>query len=375
MADATTLDVVVVVVVVGLRLGVPLLIPCFPLPAILVALVIDGVDQTVFQSWLSHGFWHQIEDSYQGYDKALDVYYLTIAYTATMRNWTNSAALRWAQFLWLYRLAGVALFEVLHTTPDSWRWLLLVFPNTFEYFFIAYEAIRLRWDPRRLSRRFVALLAICIWVFVKLPQEWWIHVAKLDFTDFADEHGWVWPTLAVLLVAVIVVGWWAITHWLPPADWRTRIAADPLPTELATPAEREAFRAVRWRDFDLHLAEKVVLVGLVCVIFAEILPGSTATAAQVAVVVSILVVVNSVIGLAFARRHHSIRSSGAEFLATCLLNLAILLVLRALSARFVLDNALFFVLLVSLIVLLYDRYGPIRTERLDAATSQPSTIQ
>jgi hypothetical protein len=128
--------------------------------------------------------------------------------------------------------------------------------------------------------------------------------------------------------------------------------------------------------FDWHLAEKVVLVALVCVIFAEILPGSTATAAQVATVVSILIVVNSAIGLAFARRRLSIRSSGVEFLAMCALNLAILLVLRTLSARFALDNALFFVLLISLIVLLYDRYGPIRTERLDAARSiQASTIQ
>ncbi len=366
VADATTLDVVVVVVVVGLRLGVPLLIPRFPLPAILAALVIDGVDQTVFQSWLSHGFWHQVEDSYQGYDKALDVYYLTVAYTATMRNWTNTTAVRWAQFLWLYRLVGVAIFEILHTTPDSWRWLLLVFPNTFEYFFIAYEAIRLRWNPLRLRRRFVALMAIGIWVFVKLPQEWWIHVAQLDFTDFAAEHGWVWPTLAVLLVAAVVIGWWAVKYKLPAADWPLRIAADPLPADLATPAERAAYRAVRWREFDWNLAEKVVLVALVCVIFAEILPGSTATAAQVVVVVSILVVVNSAIGLAFARRRHSIRSTGAQFLAMCVLNLGILLVMRALSARFALDNALFFVLLISLIVLLYDRYGPVRAERLDA---------
>ena len=27
------------------------------------------------------------------------------------------------------------------------RALLLVFPNTFEYFFIAYKAIRTRWSP------------------------------------------------------------------------------------------------------------------------------------------------------------------------------------------------------------------------------------
>jgi hypothetical protein len=367
VADASVLDVVIVVGVVVLRLGVPLLIPCFPLPAIVAALVIDGVDQTVFQSWLSTGFWDRVQDGYQGYDKALDVYYLTVAYTATMRNWTNPSAVRWAQFLWLYRLVGVAVFEILHTTPDSWRWLLLVFPNTFEYFFIAYEAIRMRWDPRRLTPHVVAGLAIFIWVFIKLPQEWWIHVTQLDFTDFAAAHRWVWPTVIVFIAAVIGVGWWAIKYRLPARDWPVRIAADPLPADLRTPAERAAYRAIRWHEFDWNLVEKVVLVSLVCVIFAEILPGSTATAPQVAVVVSILVVVNSAVGLAFARRHHSIGSTAAQFGALCLLNLAILAVMRMLSARFALDNALFFVLLVSLIVMLYDRYRPVRNERLEHA--------
>ena len=146
-----SLGAVVVVAVVASRVIVPLFIPRYPLPAILAALVIDGVDQTVFQSVLSASDWARLADGYQGYDKALDVYYLTVAYTATMRNWTNIYALRWAEGLWLYRLCGVTLFEVLHNSaaPDSWRWLLFVFPNTFEYFFIAYET-RTRWDPRRL---------------------------------------------------------------------------------------------------------------------------------------------------------------------------------------------------------------------------------
>ena len=190
MHDATSADVAIVVLVVGLRLVVPLFIPRFPLPAILLALIIDAADQTIFQKNLSAQFWHQIEDGYQGYDKALDVYYLSLAYVATMRNWTNRTALVTAQFLWLYRLFGVTLFEVIRdpADPSSWRWLLLVFPNTFEYFFIAYEAIRLRWDPRRLSPRLVIGIAAFIWIFIKLPQEWWIHVAQLDLTDQIDAH-------------------------------------------------------------------------------------------------------------------------------------------------------------------------------------------
>ena len=37
--------------VVGLRLVVPLFIPRFPLPAILAALVIDGVDKSIFAAF------------------------------------------------------------------------------------------------------------------------------------------------------------------------------------------------------------------------------------------------------------------------------------------------------------------------------------
>ena len=50
----------------------------------LAALVIDGLDQTIFQTFTSLDL-----SGYQSYDKALDVYYLSIAYTATLRNWTH----------------------------------------------------------------------------------------------------------------------------------------------------------------------------------------------------------------------------------------------------------------------------------------------
>ena len=71
-------------VVVASRVLVPLAIPRFPLPAMLAALVIDGIDQTIFQTFTDLDL-----TGYQSYDKALDVYYLSIAYVATLRNWTN----------------------------------------------------------------------------------------------------------------------------------------------------------------------------------------------------------------------------------------------------------------------------------------------
>ena len=133
---------VVFVIVVAVRLLLPLLIPRYPLPAILASLVVDAADQTIFQAF---GF---DPPGYQGYDKAMDVYYLAIAYLATLRNWTNTGAFEVSRFLYFYRLVGVVAFEL-----SQVRALLLVFPNTFEYFFIAYEAWRTRWQTARVTPR------------------------------------------------------------------------------------------------------------------------------------------------------------------------------------------------------------------------------
>ena len=48
--------------------------------------MVDGVDQTVFQAF---GY---DPPGYQGYDKAMDVYYLAIAYLSTLRNWSSMPA-------------------------------------------------------------------------------------------------------------------------------------------------------------------------------------------------------------------------------------------------------------------------------------------
>ena len=174
--------------VIGGRFVLPLFIPRWPLPAIIGCLVLDGIDQSIFQ-WFGYD-----PPGYQSYDKAMDVYYLAIAYLATLRNWTSPGAFEVGRFLYFYRLVGVVLFELLQM-----RALLLIFANTFEYYFIAYEAVRSRWDPLRFVRRWWVVVAGLIWVFVKLPQEYWIHVAQLDVTDTLAEYDWAWPLLIGLL--------------------------------------------------------------------------------------------------------------------------------------------------------------------------------
>ena len=181
------------------RFAVPLAIPRYPLPAIFAALLLDGLDQTLFETFTELDL-----GGYQSYDKALDIYYLALAYIAMFRNWRNLLAFRAGRFLWYYRLTGVALFEL-----SGWRPLLLIFPNTFEYFFIFYEAVRLRWSPHRLTKRLIVLAAAVIWLFVAAAGIL-IHIARLDTTDFIKTQ--------ILGFAV---------HTCPPC-WRT-IPADPCP--------------------------------------------------------------------------------------------------------------------------------------------------
>ena len=106
------------------RFFIPFFIPKYPLPGVIASLLLDAVDQTIFQTFTGLPL-----EGYQAYDKALDVYYLAITYLSTLRNWSNDFAFRLSRFLFYYRLAGVAIFEL-----TELREMLLIFPNAFEYF-------------------------------------------------------------------------------------------------------------------------------------------------------------------------------------------------------------------------------------------------
>lgn len=359
--------------VVALRVLVPLAIPRFPLPAMLAALVIDGVDQTIFQTFTSLDL-----TGYQSYDKALDVYYLSIAYTATMRNWTHLMAFGVSRFLYYYRLIGVVLFELTQV-----RALLLIFPNTFEYFFDFYEAVRIRWNPLRMTTAIVIGAAAFIWIFIKLPQEWWIHVAQLDATDAiktvifgvsADaswaeaiaNRPWVLVAIIAAVIALFAAAYWVITRKLPPADHPPTVDADVPPTPV-DPAlvERERQRLAE-RLFDRELVEKIALLSLLSIIFGRMLPGVEATALATAIGVGLVVLASTAISEAMVRRGSGWDSAFRQFAVMLAVNLAIVLVGRVLVAAASdrqIEHAIVFVLLISLIVTLYDRFRPIHLAR------------
>jgi hypothetical protein len=356
-----TKEALLFTVVVGLRFVVPLFIPRYPLPAVVASLVLDAVDHSIFQAF---GY---DPPNYQSYDKAMDVYYQAIAYMAALRNWTSPSAYQVTRFLYFYRLIGVTAFEL-----SGWRPLLLIFPNTFEYFFIAYEIVRTRRNPLRYTLRFWIWVAAVIWVVVKLPQEWWIHVAQLDFTDELQAHPWMGPTIVAALLIAGAVYWWYIRPRLSPPVWPWRFAADPVPAGMTTWQQRADWTQRNSAILSWWTAEKVMLVGLISVIFAEAIPGLHVAAWEMFVGISLLVVVNAAISLWSARVRIGTDNAYVAFVARLGINFALVLVDRALlgAGRLDLSAALFFVAMLSLLTLLHDRYLPVHAARVTSAASE-----
>lgn len=345
-------------VLVG-RLLLPLTIFRFPIVGIVGCLILDGVDQTIFQQFTTLDL-----SGYQSYDKALDVYYLSIAYIAILRNWDSGAAFQVARFLFYYRLAGVVLFE---STGAQYRWLLLVFPNTFEYFFIFYELVRTRWEPRLGGLRFWVYAAGAIWVLVKLPQEYWIHVAQLDVTDTVRAYPLASIGVALLAAVAVAVAVPRVKPHVPPVAHPLELAARPLPAGMESTEERLAHRIREGRVFTLALLEKVVLVTLVSVIFVHILPTIDVSATSIALYVVLVVSVNSFLYLFTARRGWGIGSALWSFVALAVFNVALVAFARFLTGGDRLRDTpaiFFFIGLLTLIVSTYDRYRPVLETRL-----------
>jgi hypothetical protein len=366
-------NLAVFLAVVAARIFVPLAIPRYPIPAGVAALVIDGIDQTIFQAFTTLPL-----AGYQSYDKALDVYYLTIAYLSTLRNWTNLTAFAMSRFLFYFRLVGTLLFELLQV-----RALLLLFPNTFEYFFLFYEGVRLRWNPRRMGAAFA------IWVFVKVPQEYWIHIAQFDVTDMLKTRVFGMPLYApwgtvlgenvplvmamlVGVAALVVAARWIVVHRLPPAQWRFAFAADAHGRDVA-PAEAAAAQRTAARSlFDAEMVEKIALVSLVTAIFWRILPGVQASPISITVGVTVVIVANTVISEGLVRSGVRWHSALLEFVVMAVVNAlvvgAYVVILPFVDGAIDVPATLFSVLLLTLLVTMYDRFRPyyqVRRNRQD----------
>jgi hypothetical protein len=153
---------------------------------------------------------------------------------------------------------------------------------------------------------------------------------------------------------------------LPPADWKLKLAADPV-----SAASGDEVKTQSERFFNGALLEKIVMVALVSGIFAQILPDVQSTFLQLAIAVAFIIIVNSLLSQWLARRGTEWGSILQQFIIMVVVNFGLVVLVYALLPRFDgsinLGNTLFFVLLLTLLVTLYDRYRPIHLERFAAA--------
>jgi hypothetical protein len=367
LAVTETSDWLIFGVVAAARFLLPLTIPRYPLPGIVASLVLDSADQTIFQQFTSLPL-----EGYQGYDKALDIYYLTIAYISTLRNWMNPFAFQVSRLLFYWRLVGVALFELTHL-----RWLLLIFPNAFEYFFIFYEAYRLRWDPQRMTKKLLLGAVALIWMVIKLPQEYWLHIAQADTTDWIKtslfgvpaDAPWseifqTWPGVFlaafVVLALVLVAAWWLARRRLPPADRALAFSADAYQPTFTEKQVRSAVASEARSIVDTALVEKVALISLVSISFAQVLPDVQSSNLQLVIGVALVVIINTVLSHWLARRGFGWAFTLGQFMVMAVVNLGLILAYAFLRSRLgdsvSIGNALFFALLLTLLVTLFDHY-------------------
>jgi hypothetical protein len=351
------------------RFVAPLWMPRYPLPAILACLAVDAVDQTLFQVFIDFDL-----TDYQSYDKALDIFYLTIAMLSMYRNWEYQPAVRIGIVLFALRLLGVMWFEL-----SNQRALLVVFPNAFEYYFIFYELLRSRWSPQRLTRREFMWAAVGIWI-LKLPHEYWIHMAGLDFTDAIkgvvlqgrESSGWLqaikqspvsFGVMILGFAALVMLARAAIRRFAGAPEHALTLEAPRLPSRIDEAIERDREIAKYWRLFDFHLVEKVLLVAVVTVIFAQIVPGVSTGPPKLVLGTGIIVTFNAFLGLLRARARGSPESGIVLFVGIVLTNVVIAglaeVLLRFRDGGLDMLASLFFLLLMTLIVTLYDRWRPV----------------
>lgn len=371
-----TTEYIVIILVVGGRLLLPFTIPTWPLLGSIACMLLDSIDQSIFQQFPSIPL-----EGYQSYDKSLDIYYLAIIYTATMRNWTNPYAFRTSFFLYYYRLVGVVAFELTQV-----RALLFIFPNTFEYFYDFIEAVRLRWDWKRIGKWTAIISAAAIWIFIKLPQEWWIHIAKLEMTDFIKEtlfgvsadSSWgeaianrplVLVAAIVIALALIALCWWIIKRKAPPKDHGLRWRADPLPPECRG---GQLYATVKATDkiFDRALVEKIVLTGLITVIFAQYLLPEGVRSVSVMAYVGVFLIINAAASQFLARHGRFRRSMVIEAVGMFVVNFGIVAVMGVVMQvsgigqhPASLNLTLFFVFLFTVITVFFDRYNTVLRAR------------
>jgi hypothetical protein len=122
---------------------------------------------------------------------------------------------------------------------------------------------------------------------------------------------------------------------------------------------------------DVALLEKIILVALVSLCFAQVLPGVQATDLLLVVGVALVVILNTALSHWLARRGFGWAFTMRQLAVMAAVNLGLLLVYTFVRTRFgdavSLWNAVFFALLLALLVTLFDRYRQVYLMRFSSS--------
>jgi len=175
---------------------------------------------------------------------------------------------------------------------------------------------------------------------------------------------------------LLVLARWVVVHRLPPADHPFTLDADQhQPMVEGAEIDRQR-RRIAERFISLELLEKVVLVGLVSLIFSRMLPGGDPAGLAILVGMAVVVVVNTAISSILIRRGERPHGAIEQFVVMLVINIVIVLVGAAITETLrgvQLEHAAVYVLLLSVIVTAYDRYRPLYKARFaDGPLQAPS---
>ena len=151
-----------------------------------------------------------------------------------------------------------------------------------------------------------------------------------------------------------------------------RSQRDPLPEQARTWQQRAVWTA-QGGAWSAQVVEKVVLVGLIGVIYGQVLPGLDVTSLQLFFGLAMLVVINAAVVVGLARARFGTDSALLAFGARLALNVGLVVVARALLGgdRIDVRAALFLVAMLSLITLLHDRYLAVHQARAVSGDGPP----
>ena len=170
-------------------------------------------------------------------------------------------------------------------------------------------------------------------------------------------------TIALIAAIAILIG---VAVWLyrkaPPKDWSFRVDVDKPVPDLDLP-ERE--QAPLW--IAPPFAEKLLLVGLIAAIYVSVLDVDT-TIIRIIIATALIIGASIAVSEFLSRRGIEWSSIGVEFIVLAAVNSALLGIYAALLGNDVNRSlVLFFGLLLTMVIVLYDRFLGMR-----AATATPT---